>query len=1633
MNFQASFSRWAVSEYNPESRRMSSSWIAPLGYEPIRQLSDDGQSQVWQVVRGQVVSVMRLGPTSTEMGLLAALDHPGLLKLQDHGVLPDGRVWYVRAWSEGREYGQWAADKPRTVAEVARVACEVGEALSYLHAQGLLHGDLSPRNILVTPDGGAQLADYGLTHRMGAPAQGASGTPFHIAPEILLQTEVGPASDVFALGSVLARGWAADEVDPRTFHARFPQEDYFQARGARRAGLPADVADLVESMLERDPRRRLGDARMVVRAFAERGGTRRTDLTRKDQTRRGLRLELRAVRKQFIETELPRLSALSEGQEGPGFAAWRVDDASESLPLARAAALASSLAARVFHVVEATDAANLSGDALALYLEQALVRSNTGVLCVVDGESEAAALMATRLLIEAARAGRAALFVGARTPSGARAVVDVPAVRAEDLQESLRDALDADANAITTYAAWLVEACAGSAVRLAWALEESRRLGVLQEGLERPRLRPGTWPRPQAAAQQLSGEGLDGRALLAVACLVAAGRALEDRELAGLLQLSGDAVEALLVDLRRLGAIRPVDEGWETHAQLSGDVWFAPLRMAHQRLAAKDADPVRQRLHKALSGDLEAREACVAHSVQLREAGRSEASLDALRELQQGLQRCGFGAAPEVCDAMSAAHAAMGRALECQQAVLPLSGDAPRVVGVQLAARARSAALRHEDAEAVDVWRQAAAVDPRYSSDALFAEAVQAHATRADAALEACVARIEEDRQAPERHVANARSLLAMARLRRGDVQRAKADLDALFARAEERGEPLRMAAALTNLATLRRRSGDERSAAEALERAARCYEGQNHLAGQAQVLTLLAGTLRECGEPARACEMAGHAVLLRERLGDDAGAVTSRSVEALTWIETGVVRRALQGLSRSLDDLRTAGRSADAALLAGRLEEQLARVGRELSAAERQSHKTESTTMDADPRALLARGRAAWMRADVERAEELLARSADLAGKLRQGGVQAQALATQELLRAHEQRRRPVSDKLDNSEDSRVHLLLTAERFDPNAVRDMAEDLLRRGRNDRAARLYAALAARGDAPRSKEDRTLALDLVRSCCSGLSEAESAELLRRLLGSPDPVPEDLRALERVEVRGEESELKQLLAINRRLVAQEDLPALLAAIVESALEVTGAERGFLILAEDGRFIFDTARDSKQGEIQSPEHEVSTSILRETLRMGTILRLSNAGQDPTLGSSPSIVALELRSILCAPFLVDARTSGVIYLDHRVRTGAFGDRAEYLLGLLSDQAALAIRQVKRLSELRETTRRLQLQVQNTEQDLRSTETMLAELRQVQPTHGLVGRSAVIRDVQRLIERAAPATLPVLIVGESGTGKELAARAIHARSLRAGGPFVRESLASIPLALVEAELFGWKRGAFTGADNDRAGLIESSNGGTLFLDEIGELPLDVQAKLLRVLETGEIRRLGETRGRSVSLRLVTATNRDLEHEVRVGRFRADLYYRLDGLRIRMPGLAERPEDVPMLVEHFLRMETSRLSRTWTLTPEVMAALVRRAWPGNVRELRNEVARLCALSDGSINDPQLVRPPQELTARKLEPEGVPLTTLAEIERLAIAKALSACSGDKGRAADILGISRAKIYQRLKEWREAGVPLPEDAG
>jgi DNA-binding NtrC family response regulator len=294
---------------------------------------------------------------------------------------------------------------------------------------------------------------------------------------------------------------------------------------------------------------------------------------------------------------------------------------------------------------------------------------------------------------------------------------------------------------------------------------------------------------------------------------------------------------------------------------------------------------------------------------------------------------------------------------------------------------------------------------------------------------------------------------------------------------------------------------------------------------------------------------------------------------------------------------------------------------------------------------------------------------------------------------------------------------------------------------------------------------------------------------------------------------------------------------------------------------------------------------------------------------------------------------------------------------------------------------------------------------------------------VRSLIERAAQAKLPVLVTGPSGCGKELASRALHELGPRNEGPFVGENCAALPASLIEAELFGARRGAFTGADRDRTGLFERAHGGTLFLDEIGELPLDLQAKLLRVLETSEVRRLGDDGVRNVDFRLVAATNRDLVRDVREGRFREDLFYRLDALRIELPPLSARPEDIPVLVDHCLRLQAAPGEEPAKIAPAVLARLCKREWPGNVRELFNEVARLIVLSGGQIVDPSLVREPAHDPLDPSADFGAVLP-LEELERRAILRALQVAGGDKRKAAEMLGISRAKVYQRLKDWGES---------
>jgi DNA-binding NtrC family response regulator len=328
-------------------------------------------------------------------------------------------------------------------------------------------------------------------------------------------------------------------------------------------------------------------------------------------------------------------------------------------------------------------------------------------------------------------------------------------------------------------------------------------------------------------------------------------------------------------------------------------------------------------------------------------------------------------------------------------------------------------------------------------------------------------------------------------------------------------------------------------------------------------------------------------------------------------------------------------------------------------------------------------------------------------------------------------------------------------------------------------------------------------------------------------------------------------------------------------------------------------------------------------------------------------------------------------------------------------------------------------------EQSLRSEVARLREevARSVR-FENIIGRSRAMQEVFALIRRVAASQASVLITGESGTGKELVARALHAHSPRANRPFVAVNCAAIPETLLESDLFGYKRGAFTDAKTDKAGLFVEANGGTIFLDEIGELPLTLQPKLLRALQEREIRPLGGTKSERVDIRLITATNRHLEKRLKEGRFREDLFYRLNVIHIHLPPLRDRAEDVLPLAEHFLTRSAERAGKPLRSFKETAKKLLlAHAWPGNVRELENVVERAVALAEGDIVTPEDLPPAlrERKSQDRLTSALMQGLTLEELERQYIQRVLEAEGGNKTRAAQRLGLDRKTLYRKLEEY------------
>ncbi|MBS0209534.1 MAG: sigma-54-dependent Fis family transcriptional regulator [Planctomycetes bacterium] len=315
--------------------------------------------------------------------------------------------------------------------------------------------------------------------------------------------------------------------------------------------------------------------------------------------------------------------------------------------------------------------------------------------------------------------------------------------------------------------------------------------------------------------------------------------------------------------------------------------------------------------------------------------------------------------------------------------------------------------------------------------------------------------------------------------------------------------------------------------------------------------------------------------------------------------------------------------------------------------------------------------------------------------------------------------------------------------------------------------------------------------------------------------------------------------------------------------------------------------------------------------------------------------------------------------------------------------------------------------------------------LHRAAPRQRMIGHSPALREVLRLIERAGPTDKAILIQGESGTGKELVARALHQHSARADKPLVVINCAALPESLLESELFGHEKGAFTGAVTAKPGLFELADGGTLFIDEIGEMPGSLQAKLLRVLEDGSMRRVGSVKERRVNVRLLAATNRNMAEEVKAGRFREDLYYRINVMALNLPPLRERMSDIPLLVEHFL-------GRDWRIEPAAMTALERYQWPGNIRQLVNAVERAKIMGNDHIV--RLADLPEEITRLGVAPDidtvswKVAGDSLEAIQRSHVIEVLRRERGNKARAARALGINRRSLYRLLEKYNLEGAAM-----
>ena len=1606
-----------------------------------------------------------------EFRVLTRLRHPHLARVFDLGFTRDHvtrapQVYFTREYVDGLEMVRALKDASGDI--IARGAALLCHALAAIHDHGIVHGDLSPTNVLGPPGKpeGLKIIDFGLAEIMGqgegSQVSGLRGSLHYIAPEMLRGAPVSARTDLYALGALLYhvsaghppfKGTPAAVIQQHLDSAPPPLEDV-------RQDLPEELTAVIRRLLAKDPNHRYASAWNALNDLEGTSSSSRRPVVEAPLLGRDAELAQLA---RLVRPESEARLVVIVGDDGAGRSRllealrWQLelDGRAEVLDLSMTGAGTDPLAS----VRELLAKLTLVGDhepshqllidlraerklppesaltlwhALSSFAVEALQPSSAVVLlddlhlasdpCLEAFKSLARAIDETRALpplVVAARPGPQIDQIVAEVEHAERVELDelgvgdverlVAALAGRPLPD-LAQRIRSHAGGLPGYVEEVTrtilergtEATDG-ALPLPTGLESAvvERVGRLARD-ERQVLevlavmgRVGSWEQVSTALNDLDRETF----LRSARRLCSAGYLVEGEGLAFSFHSNAvcKAVEASCSTRRRRSLHALFSELFAPAGELlpRGEPLVTAARHAlgaHSRGAAA-ARAVELVLAAAtqLKGD-----GAATAATELLEPALALAEGAPLRRLRLSLAeaRATVGEYDEAVSLLESAAAAEEGA--AKGAVLVKAGGVLERQGAyDRAARCLAQALE------LDLSNQASAEGLE-----VLARVHLARGAFAEAILATERAR---ERELDEGLAARVMAIGGIAATYQGHHRQALELLRAAKVRASASGETSTQALVAGHLAIAFGRSGEKRKSLEAYRDAARLAEEGGDIGRLPAHLMNLGVAHHALGEYGKALLLYRRAARLARRMGKRSVVVAALVNLADVFAFLGAAEEGRKIALRALVLAQQRGMTAFAARARQALAEcaacQSPAAGVEDArgaAALFREIGMASNALEAD---LVAAELMLWA-GEPFRAEQAATRAEERAGELEERELAARAALVGEecrIARNEEPRRAGVLEEL-NSDDS-----------------DLAEELR-----------WRALAALGERARRRGEIAGATRFTKDALDELQRSASkVPPEHRESMDRHPARRALLRLGEPEARSSVAEARvfRLMEVNRAVLSEHDPRKLLALALDTAIELCGAERGFLItVGPRGAVHVEVARNLDREAVRSARLKVSRSIAEEVARTGKPMLTVDAREDERFSHFASVQDLRLRSVMCVPIRGREEMLGTLYLDNRFESARFDESDLRLLLAFADVVAVSLDNARlieenthKAAELEDAKGKLEA---TSHHQARQLESALRELEATREALGLkydysqiIGQSQKMLRVFKVLDRVIDTHVPVLIHGESGTGKELIARAIHFNGPRKQAPFVSVNCGAIPESLLESELFGHVRGAFTGATTDREGLFPSADGGTLFLDEIGDMSLAMQTKLLRALQEGEVRPVGAVETRRVNVRVVSASHRDLALEVGEGRFREDLFYRINVVQLELPPLRERRDDIPALAEHILERCIGELGGVpKRMTAAAVERLLEHDWPGNVRELENLLKNAAVLSSGPTIDGEDVLLPQHGT-RQMDLGGS--LKLVDVERQTIERALESAGGNKKKAAELLGIARLTLYRKLK--------------